>query len=379
MEELEENQISNNKAKRIPELDGIRGMAILLVLAYHYISVSIPPDAGPGFLFVRQIFSKGWSGVDLFFVLSGFLITGILIDKRDSKNYFKIFYFRRINRIFPLYFFFLLVFFVIQKYESSWGIFSPGLFSNTIPFSPYLLFLQNFTMALHGTFGNEYLAVTWSLAIEEQFYLILPLLVRFSHPKRLPLNFIFFISIPLILRATIGSGGHFGFVLTPWRMDSLFLGSLLAVIIRSSKIMEFIQGYIIWVKSALLLIFIFLLCGSFTEEVGTLNHLFTFGLFYTILLFLAIIDKKFVLSRILRNKVLKIIGTISFGIYIFHQFINGFLHDLIFKKLPSFHDLPSVLVTFLAVFITILLSTGTYHAFEKRFVSFGHKFNYKNK
>jgi peptidoglycan/LPS O-acetylase OafA/YrhL len=168
MQEIQ--QLSTSTPKRIPELDGIRGFAILLVLCYHYIAVPIPVNARPELLFIRQILSNAWSGVDLFFVLSGFLITGILIDHRDAGNYFKVFYIRRINRIFPLYYFFLILFLVLQRWESQLGFVSENLFDNSLPIFPYFLYLQNFVMAVRGDYGNEFLAMTWSLAVEEQFY-----------------------------------------------------------------------------------------------------------------------------------------------------------------------------------------------------------------
>jgi peptidoglycan/LPS O-acetylase OafA/YrhL len=97
---------SNGKQPRIPELDGLRGFAILQVISVHYF---YNPDANlpAGLHFLQRLFALGWTGVDLFFVLSGFLIGGILLDARDSPNYFKTFYIRRFFRIAPLYYFWL--------------------------------------------------------------------------------------------------------------------------------------------------------------------------------------------------------------------------------------------------------------------------------
>jgi peptidoglycan/LPS O-acetylase OafA/YrhL len=362
--------------KRIPELDGIRGLAILLVLLYHYVSVPIPADAAPGLLFIRQLFSNGWSGVDLFFVLSGFLITGILVDNRSAGNYYRVFYLRRINRIFPLYYFFLFLFLALQRYSPAWGLFSAGLFENPLPTGPYFIYLQNFAMAARGAFGNEFLAMTWSLAIEEQFYLFLPLLVRASPPRLLPLNVLFFLGIPLALRATLGDAGFYGFVLTPWRLDSLFLGALLALVVRSPTALDFLKARLSWVKAAFYGLLLFYLYSSLAEEPGSLDHFFTFALFYACLLFLSIADETYFLARFFRLPFLKQLGLISYGIYMFHQFANGVMHDLIFKALPRFTDAPTMLVTIAAFCVTYLLSLATYHAFEKRFVAFGHRFGY---
>jgi peptidoglycan/LPS O-acetylase OafA/YrhL len=101
---------------RIPELDGLRGIAILLVLFYHY--VSIPPGQ-ISTQFPQTIFAIGWSGVDLFFVLSGFLIGGMLLDVRESPNYFKTFYGRRFYRIVPLYYLSIAAYFGFEAFRTA--------------------------------------------------------------------------------------------------------------------------------------------------------------------------------------------------------------------------------------------------------------------
>jgi peptidoglycan/LPS O-acetylase OafA/YrhL len=98
---------------RILELDGLRGLAILCVVVFHYYDLVQPPSAGRLSALFWNIAGLGWAGVDLFFVLSGCLITGILLKSKDSAQYFKFFYMRRVLRILPLYYFAVLVFFWI--------------------------------------------------------------------------------------------------------------------------------------------------------------------------------------------------------------------------------------------------------------------------
>src|SRR5882724_11376744 len=98
---------------RVPELDGLRGVAILLVLLFHYISLEGPTKTGSWSSFLQRIVIMGWTGVDLFFVLSGFLIGGILIDVRGSPNYFKTFYARRFFRIIPIYYLWILFYILL--------------------------------------------------------------------------------------------------------------------------------------------------------------------------------------------------------------------------------------------------------------------------
>jgi peptidoglycan/LPS O-acetylase OafA/YrhL len=362
---------------RVPQLDGIRGFAILLVILYLYVAVPVPADASKGFLFLRQALSNAWSGVDLFFVLSGFLIAGILIDNRASRNYFQVFYTRRVSRIFPLYYFFLLLFIILQLSAPLLGFFSKDLFANPIPIFPYFIYLQNLAMAAYGTFGNEFLAITWSLAIEEHYYLLLPLVVRWSNPKRLPLNLLFLVCLTLSLRATLGAGKVYAFVFTPWRLDGLFLGALLAVLFRASTVFDVLKSRLVWVKIAFVALLLYFVYSSLTEPLGSLDHLFIFGLLYAILILLSLVENTS-FARLFRWPLLMNIGRISYGIYLFHQLVNGVVHDLIFKGPPSFHSLPTILATLFAFLVTYLVAQGTYHAFEKRFIAFGHRYSYSD-
>ena len=134
---------------RIPELDGIRGIAILLVLLYHYVSI---PPGGPPAPLLQRLFAVGWCGVDLFFVLSGFLIGGILMDVRESRHYFKTFYGRRFYRIMPLYYLWIGIYFVTVSFWSN-----PETW-RAIPI--YVLFLQNSAKTNHSALGTAWLGAS---------------------------------------------------------------------------------------------------------------------------------------------------------------------------------------------------------------------------
>jgi peptidoglycan/LPS O-acetylase OafA/YrhL len=127
-------------------------------------------------------------------VLSGFLIAGILLDNRDSSSFFKTFYLRRICRIFPLYFVWLLA--SVIAIASLKGL--PRTFGDQFPTAFYATFTQNFPMAWHQSFGSSWMGITWSLAIEEQFYLLFPFIIRYSRPNHLP--WILIICIVLVAR-----------------------------------------------------------------------------------------------------------------------------------------------------------------------------------
>lgn len=163
-----------------PALDGLRGIAILLVLLHHFTRLDPVTPLDTALLHLPQI---GWAGVDLFFVLSGFLITGILIDARGSDRYFSSFYARRTLRIFPLYYLVVILSLVVVPQF-------PAAFEMLVTASParewpYWLYLTNFLVAERGAFTHGILDVTWSLAIEEQFYIVWAVVVWLCPPRAL--------------------------------------------------------------------------------------------------------------------------------------------------------------------------------------------------
>ncbi len=373
----ENERRSSQSLRRIPALDGARGAAILLVLLYHYVAVPIPEAAGGGWHIVRQMLSKGWSGVDLFFVLSGFLITRILLHHREAENYFRVFYLRRVARIFPLYYFVLLLFWSLRWVAQQGNLLPAALFASAMPLWPYFLYLQNFSMVLHGTFGNEFLAVTWSLAVEEQFYLFLPFLVRKSERRKFPVLAGFLVIFPLMLRYTLGSGHFYDFVLMPWRMDALFFGALLAIVEAAPGGLALAQRYGGVLKAVLGVLVAFFVYTSFAEPLGTLKHFFLLGLMYALLILLLISDDSAWLAHLFKAPFLRFLGGISYGIYLFHQMVNGILHALVLHRSPRLVDAHSAAVTVLAGLVTCLLALATYHGFEKRLIAWGHRFRYR--
>ena len=140
-------------------------------------------NLGIGASAVKRALCLTGSGVDLFFVISGFLITGILVEKRGSAHFFRTFYVRRALRILPLYFLLLLSYVVCA---GLWNESSPTWmhqFAHPLPWWSYLTLTQNIAMAMRGDFGPLWLSVTWSLAVEEQFYWVMPVLVAVLSPR----------------------------------------------------------------------------------------------------------------------------------------------------------------------------------------------------
>jgi peptidoglycan/LPS O-acetylase OafA/YrhL len=212
-------------------LDGLRGVAILLVMLYHLLRYPLartPLDHA-----VTSVFAMGWSGVDLFFVLSGFLITSILLRSKGSARYFRTFYARRAIRILPLYYAVLVLYLVIfpRLTPQAEGFWIGGADRETLW---YWLFLSNLHQAFTGNWQHHFLEVTWSLAIEEQFYLVWPWLVAWTSRRRLIQVCAAILVAGLALRAAIVLAGTpnpiFLYAFTPCRLDTLAVGALVAAL-----------------------------------------------------------------------------------------------------------------------------------------------------
>jgi peptidoglycan/LPS O-acetylase OafA/YrhL len=230
--------------ERMPSLDGLRGIAMLIVVGCHLIW----PSATFHFDWIDRVLINGWIGVDLFFVLSGFLITGILLDARDGPRYFRNFYARRALRIFPIYYLFLVALFI-------WLPFGSWITLRTLPWqythmaSHSAWYWTHTVNILHArTEVTEWFHTghLWSLSVEEQFYLVWPALVFIIPRRRLPLACLLVCAIALLARVwwvathdrLIGA-----YILTPLRMDSLAFGALVAALARSADGSTFLRRW----------------------------------------------------------------------------------------------------------------------------------------
>lgn len=291
--------------ERLPQLDGIRGIAILLVI-FHNESTKYP------LLYMDRIFANGWMGVDLFFVLSGFLITGILLDSKQFAGYFRNFYARRCLRIWPLYYASLLLMFVVVPFLMPNE--REAIFSRSSPWWSFPLYVQNFLVPLpEGAKGL--LGVTWSLAIEEQFYLVWPLVVRFFSSifiRRLALAVVL-LSPPL--RLVLFAYGVNLYSNTFARLDGLMAGALLAVVVRSR---EFVPRKYLGAAWGLLLIGWPL--AFVTEALQERWIVYSMSAAASAaLVYVALYSNRRWVQAALTNRFLVYTGTISYGLYLLHK------------------------------------------------------------
>jgi len=368
---------------RIPELDGLRGVAILMVI-FHHIRLDIVAAPGSLVSYATIPLRLGWSGVDLFFVLSGFLIGGILIDNRESRNYFKVFYARRVLRIFPLYFAVLLIYVVLSQIRPVVDFFT-DLFNNPLPLWTYFLYLQNWMMAFKRATGAGWLVVTWSLAIEEQFYLILPAIVYFLRKRPLVVFLIVVAVSSVVLRLLLYRYSHgVVYVLTPTRADSLMMGVLCAIALRTKSITDLLVArrtlvYVLW--SIFLAGFAFIsyhgeIFGRF--DVTPFTY-FWLSVFYSLTLVLAMTDRSSsIIRKLLRMRWLQRTGGIAYGLYLMHPIVISVVLYL-YKGDKLLRTPADGFVMALAILITFVVAEVSWRWFEKPLVRIGRRYEYSNR
>jgi peptidoglycan/LPS O-acetylase OafA/YrhL len=368
---------------RIPELDGLRGLAILLVMVGHYFAA---PGIGVASLLNGYWFRLGWTGVDLFFVLSGFLIGGILLGARDSPRYFKTFYARRFFRIVPLYYAWILIYIVLSLF--AWNFLSVRIGSMQRIDTSILanfLFLQNFHEFLKSTVPFWWLSSTWSLAVEEQFYLVAPFLVRYL-PKRVlaPALILVTFGSPIlrfVIRNGFSEGPWLAYRLMPCRADSLSVGVLAALLWNNPKARAWFETHalILYGLFAIFLAGVAYLWRYHSDPLLPLTQTVGYtwlALFFAVLLVLVLSRRTSLLSALMRLGFLRDIGGVSYCIYIIHTAVFLFCHQILLHALPVVTDGKAAAVTFLAAFTTYTIAKLSWRFFEQPLLRRGHSFQY---
>lgn len=360
---------------RIGELDGLRGIAIIVVVIFHYVNNQLVHSEYLLGKALYKITSFGWVGVDLFFVLSGFLIGSILIREKYSKKYFSTFYIRRIVRIVPNYYLFLILYSALLFTRvGSENSFIGG--NTTIPLWSYFLMVHNLYMGHLDNMGYEALSITWSIGIEEQFYIFMPFIVYFTRRTILPFLLLCIIMIAPFLRITYNTWVP-TYVLPTSRMDSLAFGVLVAWAHFQYNLKAIVQKNLLLLVSAFFVTV--LLCAFFFVrygDLGTIKHSL-FGIIFSLLVVFALTYTNSWYAKFLQNPVLRLIGTISYSLYLFHYLILGLAHYIISKKTNiGIANITDVGVTIFALACSFLFAWFVYKKLEIPMVNFGKKFKY---
>jgi peptidoglycan/LPS O-acetylase OafA/YrhL len=320
--------------KHMPELDVLRGMAILSVLLYHGLYWDGGHVTGKLSNLVVKASVFGWLGVNLFFVLSGFLITGILLDTKGRPDYYRRFYLRRVQRILPAYLATIAVLYLFHYL-------TPGAVLVS------LLFLVNYDKSLPVTTGY---GPFWSLAVEEQFYLLWPMLVAKVNIRIFTAIAIAICLLDPVLRYLVGSG-HIHWlgdvhVSTILIADNLAMGALAAVFVRSPQ--GSLRNGRKWGLAIMLAGLLALVTGlpfgilHRTTVLGATLQTTPWNLFFTGLLLLLLgLQSPWCSSAFAAP--LRFLGYISYGLYLIHLLVFD-AYDWFVKKLsvslqPTFHQL----------------------------------------
>ena len=346
-------------SRYVPALDGVRAIAVLLVVISHYWHIFA---RGP-YDFFGKFAQWGLTGVDLFFVLSGFLITGILLDARGSRGCLRNFYARRMLRIFPLYYCtLLLIYLVLPTFHlTAWTPWQKSVW--------FWVYLQNvpLTFAPSMVSGPKHF---WSLAVEEHFYLVWPCVVLLLHRKWLLRACAF--EIILSLAARIALRHYDTYYFTACRIDGLALGSAIAILSRSDK--GGLSRYKSWAKALLvvlgpMLAFVQLSVSGRSLTLITIVKSPLVALIYGCALILVIENGCGpIVERVLCCGPIRSIGQYSYGMYVLHPFI---LWRLLRWGLPYgvFGLSVCTVLTYVAAFASWIL-------LEKRFLKLKRHFEY---
>jgi peptidoglycan/LPS O-acetylase OafA/YrhL len=374
---------------RIVELDALRGIAIVLVVIFHYIIAYANPTNGTILSGLRAAFGLSWAGVDLFFVLSGFLIGGILIKHQDAENYYAAFYVRRAARLLPLYLVVVALYGVSSAWFNTngsgaarWLIQGDG---TALPLWSYLFYVQNVLNAQDYNWGGHWLAPTWSLAVEEQFYLFAPLLLRIVPTRRLVPVLVILIVSAIVVRTSLHiTTGHWiaGYTSLFTRWDALFIGILGAVALANPDT----KSALVASSHKLPTVLAILSSGVVAMLLLDINKssliMSAIGYTYLAIVSLAIVAtalfvKTPAVARILRNELLVYLGTISYGIYLLHQAVYGLVCFALHGNRPSIEGPADIALACLAFMVTLLLAHTSWVYFEKPLLAFGHRITYQ--
>jgi peptidoglycan/LPS O-acetylase OafA/YrhL len=367
--------------RHIPALDGLRGTAILLIL-YDHLFWSNPQSGNRFFDFMNEVRDSSWVGVNLFFALSGFLITGILFETLNHKEYFKVFYARRALRIFPLYYGFLFLILVLTKplhfHWNGWQYY-------------YLTYTNNLALwRYHVPLVLPYFNINhfWSLDVEEQFYLVWPFVLhRVKSATSLIKISLATCLVVLSIRTTLVLlRGHFTnpyLVYSPTFSctDNLLFGCSLALVLRTG-----------WRQRILRLApRVFAACAAFVLLLFFMNHGLTLqsnlvasigisaiGIMATSLIAITLRTGS-ISESIFSNPVLRFFGRYSYGLYIYHYSIDGNVASLLRPWFANhFHSkaIGVVAAATVSALVSIVVALISYHLFEVQILKLKKYFSY---
>lgn len=348
---------------RIAALDGIRGLMTVFVLISHFFA-----EIGNGLPFL----GFGWYAVNMFFVLSGFLIGRLIMDKMDHANFFTVFMMRRICRTVPSYVVsVLMIFALLWLFRAEpWT-----QFRTEFPLWSYLTFSQNIFMAATNDVGAYWLAPTWTLALEEQLYVLLPL-VFFLLPRRWWLAaFVTIAVVAVVLRVMIFgfdmAGRTWGLVMLPTRGDVLVIGVIAAIIYRDHA--ETLARYDLLLRALPIALLVATTLTGLADPVERRLFNILAPLFVSVgcASFLLAVARGAPEAKRFEGPVLRFFGHVSYCVYLTHLAVLGLFHGLVFGAKPSLDSPASWAVTVVALGASVLVGWLMTRLMEEKLTAYG--------
>jgi len=352
-------------AGRIAALDGLRGLMTLFVLISHYFA-EIPNGI--------DALAVGWIAVLMFFVLSGFLVGRLILEKGQHANFFSVFYIRRCFRTLPVYFFCVIVVYAMMRIVGH----APYMEVKTeFPLWSYLTFTQNVFMAQTGDFGPHWLAPTWTLSVEEQFYLVAPALFIFLPARWLMPALIAGTLFAIVFRAVVIGTGMMpalsALVYLPGCMDPLFLGLAAAVVYKTVNLdrYDFALRVIPLVALAGVVALKLLDTGGYLFEVF-FRTIASIGCAAYILCLVRGSPE----AASMESRVLCFFGRTSYAVYLTHMMVVGLMHGAILGTAPNIATSAQLAVTVASIPVAILFGWVVTKIIEEPLTAYGRQFTW---
>jgi peptidoglycan/LPS O-acetylase OafA/YrhL len=363
---------------RIYALDGLRGIAVIMVMTWHLTGSMVDRDGWGGWLYAATIFGR--SGVDLFFVLSGFLIIGILVDNKIAGNLIGVFFIRRCCRILPPYVALIAVFWLCYAIVGE----SAGFNTDLAPWSllAQLGFGWNVLMSIFDGPIARGFSVTWSVDIEEHFYWVAPFVILLWPREKLWRLLLAIGLLSWLARAGVHLAlprfDNAPYMLTPFRLDGLCAGGLLAIGYRNGIFRMFASRY----KTELLAAAIVgvatvpFMVASIRNDLNW--HMYLWGHAYLDLVYVTVIAAVLFNTErvgILKSVPLRLAGRYSYSLYLFHPLFLSLFFTLA-KKPELVTNGQEAALTAGSLLATVVFCIVLFETVEKRFQALGHRFRY---